>query len=108
MKLAFIFIAMVLSFTIEPQSFHVEEIQPYSYVQNSSYETLEIVSNTLRSGQVFASQEEENNNSFINSPDAVLTVFKNNTNIKNNSVINGSFIHKLSTNLKETPNIRSP
>lgn len=108
MKLAFIFLAMVLSFLIEPQTFHVEEIQPFSYVQSSGYETLELVSNSLRGGEVFASQQEENNNGSLNAPEALLVVFKNNSNIKNSSVLNGSFIHNLSTNLKDTPNIRAP
>ena len=93
---------------VEPQAFHINEIQPSSYIQNTGYGTLELVSNTLRGGEVFASQQEENQNSLFVSPEATLATFKNNSYIKNNSVLNGSFIHNLSTNTKQSQHIRAP
>ena len=107
-KLAFMSLVMVLSFMIEPQAFHVEEIQPFSYVQASGYETLELISNNLSSGEIFASQQEENQSSLLTSPEATEVVFKNNLFIDNKSVLNGRFIHNLSTNSKENQNIRAP
>ena len=108
MKLFFIFIVMVLSFIIEPQILHTKDLQTVNYIQNNRPESVEIISNNLFDGEIYNFQEKNSSNFSGNTPQ-VLVFNKNYDNlIKNNTQFTGSFIHTLSTNLKEVQQIRAP
>ena len=99
---------MILSFTIEPQILHSQEILPTNYIQNSRPETVEIVANNLLGGEIYSYQE-ENSQNFSDTPSQIIT-FNNKKNylFDNKTQLMGSFIHTLSTNLKEVQQIRAP
>lgn len=107
-KFLFVFFAMVLSFIVEPQILHAQDVQVVNYIQNASPETVEIVSNNLLGGEIYVSQENSNQNFFGNTSQAL--VFNNDDEfyLKNKSLMSGCFIHTLSTNLKEVQQIRAP
>ena len=99
---------MILSFTIEPRTLHSQEVSLANYIQNSRPETVEIVANNLLGSEIYSYQE-ENSQNFSDTPSQIIT-FNNKKNylFDNKTQLMGSFIHTLSTNLKEVQQIRAP
>ncbi len=108
MKLFFIIAIMAISFVIRPQDFLIEEAHAISSIQNSGCGHTELISNNFRNCEIYSSQQEGVLNFSGNTPQVVTINFEDNFYIKNNTVVNGSFIHNLSTNLEKEIQTRAP
>lgn len=107
-KLIYVFLFMVLTFCVEPHLMSQQENVTTNYIQNISYENVELISNNIVETEIYSGQEGDNTPYFGNSPQLVSFVHDDDCYLKNKAQLNGRFIHNLSTNLKEVQQIRAP
>ena len=98
---------MVTTLWVQPSDFQIKEITTQPSIQAIANENLELISNNFYNGEVYANQE-NNQNVFGNTPQAIVFDVTNNDFVKNNTHIYGSFIHNLSTNNQKVQQIRAP
>ena len=102
-----LFFALALSLMLSTNELSAQAIKTIDYIQNTKSETLVLVSNNLLGGEIYSNQEETSNFigncHFLNSSTSKRTSFN-----KNQTHINGSFIHNLSTDKTKIHQIRAP
>ena len=107
-KLLFIILMMVVSFTVNPSELYSNNVQPLGYIQTIPNETVEIVSNNILNSEIYSNNEENNQNFSTNSTHLISFNQKDNILLKNKTHFNGSFIHNLSANKQKVQQIRAP
>ncbi len=76
-------------------------------IQND-YQKVAIVSNSMRGGEIFANDNKDSSNSFLNNDNISNTLFTDKLLLKNPTRYNRVSIHNLSTNKQKTISIRAP
>ena len=107
-KFLFIFSALATSFLITPGSLNAQETNSVNYIQNTKFETVVLVSNNILNTEIYSNNEESTQSSIGSNPLLIAFIPKEDYFIKNKAQLMGSFIHNLSTNIKETKQIRAP
>ena len=107
-KLVFIFLIMSMIFCVQPSDFQIKEITTQPSIQAIANENLELISNNFYNGEVYANQENNDQNSLGSSPIATTVIIKNNLILDNIARTKSSFIHNLSTNNQKVQQIRAP
>lgn len=104
LKTLFIFLAFIFTLSLTPQG---ESFCDTQYFQND-YQKVVIVSNQLRGGEIVADKGNNFSSGSLNNHTAVNIFFDNNNFLKTPTLIQGKFIHNLSTNIQTEIAIRAP
>ena len=107
-KLFFIFFALLILLISQPSSLHAQTIDFNGYIKNIDREEVVLVSNNLLNGEITSCQKEQQENLSGETPLIISFDYNKNIFLKNNTQINGSFIHNLSTDNQKIQPIRAP
>lgn len=104
LKTLFLFLAFIFTLSLTPQG---ESFCDSQYIQND-YQKIAIVSNTMRGGEIVADKGNNSASGSLNNQIASNIFFDNNLFSKTPTLIQGKFIHNLSTNIDTEISIRAP
>lgn len=102
LKTLFLFLAFIFTLALVPQS---ESFCDAQYIQND-YQKVAIVSNSVRGGEIVADKGNNSPNGSITTIENIF--FDNNIISKTPSLVQGKFIHNLSTSIQTEISIRAP
>ena len=108
LNIVILFFALTLSLLIEHGVIQQQPIETINYFQATKKETVTLVSNNLFNGEINSYQQKSDHNSVGSTP-LILSYhpFNNDFN-KNKTLLNGCFIHNLSTDNRKIHPIRAP
>ena len=106
-RLAIIFFVMFFSLGAEQFS-SAQPVDITGSIQNIKNETVVLVSNNILGGEILSSQEEGFDDFLSSSTLAINNDLNKNLFVNNYFIINGRFIHNLSTNNQKVHQIRAP
>lgn len=104
LKTLFIFLAFIFTLSLTPQS---ESFCDTQYIQND-YQKVAVVSNSIRGGEIAADKGNNSADGFLNNHVVSNILLDKNNFSKTPTLIQGKFIHNLSTNIQTEIAIRAP
>jgi len=107
-KFLIIIFSLAVTLLLEPSTLQAQTVDTTGYIKNIKNETIVLISNNILNGEISSAQEENNQNFSGAAP--LILAHQTNSNLfyKNQTQLNGCFIHNLSTDKQKVQQIRAP